>query len=127
MGVIRKTKSVNTLLNVFEEREDAVSVVDLIEYLKNEMNKTTVYRILARLEQDGIIHSFNGKNGLKWYARCKSCSPEHHTDRHPHFQCQNCGKVECIPIDIAIPKVKDHKIDSTEILILGQCDDCIAN
>jgi Fur family ferric uptake transcriptional regulator len=34
----------------------ALSAIDLVERLKSEMNKTTVYRILERLEDKGMIH-----------------------------------------------------------------------
>ncbi len=124
MGIIRKTKSLTTILQVFEEKYDAIAVVHLIELVRSLMNKTTVYRILDRLEQDGIIHSFNGKDGLKWYAKCKGCTADHHTDKHPHFQCSECDKVECLSVEIKIPSIKNHRIDSTDILIMGQCEVC---
>jgi len=124
MGIIRKTKAVTTVLQIFEERNEAKSVVHLIKLLKGKMNKTTVYRILDRLEQDGNIHSFNGKDGLKWYAKCEGCSASHHSDKHPHFQCTECDKVECLSIEIKIPSIKNHKVDSTDILLMGQCEVC---
>jgi Fur family ferric uptake transcriptional regulator len=124
MGIIRKTKSVTTLLHIFEEKNEAKSAANLIALVKDEMNKTTVYRILDRLEQDGIIHSFNGKDGLKWYAKCEGCSARHHSDKHPHFQCTECDKVECLSVDIKIPYIKNHKVDSTSILLMGQCEVC---
>ena len=124
MGIIRKTKSLTTILQVFEEKYDAIAVVHLIELVRSLMNKTTVYRVLNRLEQDGIIHSFNGKDGLKWYAKCKGCTADHHTDKHPHFQCSECDKVECLSVEIKIPSIKNHRIDSTDILIMGQCEVC---
>jgi Fur family ferric uptake transcriptional regulator len=126
MGIIRKTKAVTTVLQIFEEKNEPKSVVSLIELVKDEMNKTTVYRILDRLEQEGIIHSFNGKEGLKWYAKCEGCSTHHHIDKHPHFQCTTCDKVECLSIDIKIPSIKNHKIDATDILLMGQCEACCA-
>jgi len=124
MGIIRKTKAVTEVLQIFEEKNEAKSVVYLIELLNEKMNKTTVYRILDRLEQDGIIHSFNGKAGLKWYAKCNSCSVSNHSDKHPHFQCTECDKVECLSIEIKIPSIKNHKVDSTNILLMGQCEVC---
>ena len=124
MGIVRKTKGVNLVLQIFEEKKEAKSVVNLIELLKDKMNKTTVYRILDRLERDGTIHSFNGKDGLKWYAKCEGCSANHHLDKHPHFQCTECDKVECLSIEIKIPTIKNHKVDSTNILLMGQCEDC---
>jgi Fur family ferric uptake transcriptional regulator len=49
MGIIRKTKAVTEVLQIFEEKNEAKSVVYLIELLNEKMNKTTVYRILDRL------------------------------------------------------------------------------
>ena len=125
MGIVRKTKAVNIVLNIFEHNNEAKSVVNLIELVKGEMNKTTVYRILDRLEQDGTIHCFNGKDGLKWYAKCNGCSENHHYDLHPHFQCNNCDKVECLSLEVKIPSLKNHKVDTTDILLMGQCSDCL--
>lgn len=124
MGIIRKTKAVATVLQIFEEESEPKSVVHLIGLVKDKMNKTTVYRILDRLERDGIIHSFNGKDGLKWYAKCEGCSANHHSDKHPHFQCTKCDKVECLSVEIKIPSIKNHKVDSTDIFLMGQCEVC---
>ena len=48
MSISRKTKTVKLLLNLFDQEENAISVVDLISFFSNDMNKTTVYRILNR-------------------------------------------------------------------------------
>ncbi|MEM6721578.1 MAG: transcriptional repressor [Bacteroidota bacterium] len=126
MGVIRKTKSVQTILNIFNERKKAVSVVQLIELLKDEMNKTTIYRILERLESDGVVHSFLDKDGLKLYATCTSgCSSTHHADMHPHFQCQDCGKIDCLTVEMTIPEIPNRTINFSQILLIGKCEECI--
>lgn len=124
MGIIRKTKAVKKLLSLFEPSLKAILAVDLIEQLKDEMNKTTVYRALDRLEDEGIIHSFVGKNGLKWYAKCNQCSSEKHNDIHPHFQCTICKKVTCLSIEVNIPKLKDYTIDSASVFLTGKCSEC---
>lgn len=124
MSVIRKTKSVKSVLQLFEHKETAVSTVDLIEELNEVMNKTTVYRILERLEKDGLVHSFTAKDGLRWYAKCNGCSPEQHLDEHPHIQCMICGKVKCLDLKFNIPTVSDYKVDSAELLLFGQCEAC---
>jgi len=126
MGVIRKTKFVEALLNIFDKSTNALSVVELVEQFKGKANKTTIYRILDRLENDGIVHSFKGQDGLTWYAKCSSdCSTAHHKDIHPHFQCQQCGKVECLSISIVLPKIKTHKIESAEMFLSGHCENCL--
>lgn len=125
MAIVRKTKSVHTLLEVMKQAGEALSVVDLVNRLDQEMNKTTVYRILDRLEDEGLLHSFQGKDGLKWYAQCQGCSTEHHTDMHPHFQCVQCGKTTCLPLDVTIPKVPNVKIESASLLLTGLCEECL--
>ena len=126
MGIVRRTKSVDALLHIFEQSTEAFSSTYLVERLNREMNKTTVYRILERLQDDGILHSFKGKDGLQWYARCQGCSKEQHKDLHPHFQCQDCGKTECLNLDFTIPNVPKHKVDRAELLLIGLCEDCIS-
>ena len=126
MGVIRKTKSVQTLLDIFEKNKEAISVVQLIHLLKQKMNKTTIYRILERMESDGIVHSFMDKDGLKWYATCHDCSATHHFDVHPHFQCQDCGKVDCLSINVKIPTIPNRKINHSQVLLIGTCEKCLS-
>lgn len=125
MGVVRKTKSVKTVLAIFERTEVAISSVSLIKELQNSMNKTTVYRILERLVDEGVLHSFNGMDGLQWYAKCQCCSQEKHQDMHPHFHCRDCGRTECLPQDFSIPKLSGHKVESAQMLLVGQCADCM--
>ncbi|MBD99149.1 MAG: transcriptional regulator [Verrucomicrobia bacterium] len=125
MAIQRQTASVKKLWRQFEASKDALSVVDLVKELKEEMNKTTVYRILDRMESEGKLHSFSGKDGLKWYAKCQDCSANHHIDVHPHFQCNACGKVECLSVNVHIPSIKEHKIERAQILLLGQCESCL--
>jgi len=126
MGVIRKTKSVKHLLELFGQTNEAWSATDLVEHLKAVMNKTTVYRILERLEDDGTLHAFKGMDGLQWYAKCKGCTSSHHSDLHPHFQCRDCGKTECLDLELNIPTVSKHKVDRADLLLLGQCEDCLS-
>lgn len=125
MAIMRKTKSVKTVLHLFEAKNTAVSAVALIQELNQSMNKTTVYRILDRLENDGLVHSFIASDGLRWYAKCNGCSSEQHLDVHPHIQCKLCGKVECLDLDVAIPKVKGYEIENVELFLIGTCSQCL--
>lgn len=125
MGVLRKTRSVKELLQQFDSTDRALSVVYLVAQLRESMNKTTVYRILERLEDSGELHSFNDSSGLMWYAKCQpTCSEHEHHDIHPHFQCKNCGKVECLEVEINVPNISTHKIESASVLLTGHCEAC---
>lgn len=125
MGIIRKTQSIEILLAEFQKSGEAVSAIELIKRLNSKLNRTTVYRVLDKLEDDGVLHSFLDKNGIKWYAKCKNCTHSSHFDAHPHFQCLSCGKVDCVTIDINIPKIPKREVVVSQILIQGKCESCL--
>ena len=127
MGIVRKTKSVKAVLKEFEQYKTALSSRELVERLHLQMNKSTVYRILERLEDEGILHSFTGQDNLTWYAlnQDNNCSHDDQLNAHPHFQCRDCGKTECLPISIPIPEVPKHSIESISFLLVGRCGDCL--
>ena len=127
MSIVRKTKTVELLLKTFNKSNDAISVVELVSKFSKKMNKTTVYRILDRLEESGILHSFTDQDGLKRYAKGQQDNKNsNNLNMHPHFLCQDCGISSCLPIDISIPPIPDYKIQSSEHLLIGQCKDCLA-
>ena len=125
MGIVRQTKSLKAVLQVFDETESAISSPQLIALFQDHMNKTTVYRILERLVDEGLLHTFKGNEGISMYAKCKNCSSHQHLDLHPHFQCSSCGKTQCIEEEISIPILPRHQIDSVQFLLLGVCEDCL--
>ena len=106
------------------DSNDAISVIELIRRLKTKLNKTTIYRVLDKLEDDGILHSFLGNKGIKWFAKCKCCTSSAHVDVHPHFQCLNCGRMDCLPESIVMPKISNREIMRSHVLIQGTCELC---
>lgn len=124
MAVQRQTASVKAIWKQFESSPNAQSVVDLVKIFQSDMNKTTVYRILDRLEKEGKLHSFTGKDGLTWYAKCLDCSHDHHIHLHPHFQCKQCGTVECLDEEINISNLNQYQIEQAQVLLFGNCEQC---
>ena len=124
MGIKRKTQSVKVLLSEFEHNSSAIPVTELIKRFYLQINKTTIYRILDKLEDDRVLHSFLDKNGIKCYAKSNYCTCDNHLDDHPHFQCIKCGRVDCLLIDLPIPKIKNREITISKTLIQGKCDLC---
>ncbi|MGB1241959.1 MAG: Fur family transcriptional regulator [Chitinophagales bacterium] len=126
MGNVRETRLVKMILEAFNHSNHALCVVELIKRFQNDMNKTTIYRILERLEEGGVLHSFTGKGGLKWFAKCQERASSSHIVNHPHFQCKECGKSKCLPLDVSIPFIPNHRVDSVNLLLIGQCEDCLS-
>ncbi|WP_291724078.1 Fur family transcriptional regulator [Bernardetia sp.] len=126
MRFIKKKKAVELILEEFYKRQEAISAVSLVKLFESEVNKTTVYRVLDRLENDGTLYSFFGKDGIKWYAKHLCNSSSEPPEYHPHFQCLVCGKIECIKIKVKLPTIPSRKVTSSHILIQGECSNCLA-
>ena len=126
MNSFNKTKSVKALLEVFNDSDEAISAINLVKLLKPIMNKTTVYRILDRLEKNKLLHKFIGKDGLSWYAKIENDSTSDNSKLHPHFQCSDCGITKCLDQELSVPLVPNYKIDTAELLLIGQCENCLS-
>ena len=48
-----------------------------------------------------------------------------HEDLHPHFECIECGEIDCLKTEVIIPEIQNRKILSSQILIQGKCEKCI--
>lgn len=124
MGIKRNTKSVDLLLAEFEKESRGISALELVKRLQAKLNKATVYRVLDKLEDDGVLHSFIGMNAVRWYAKCVGCTVGRHVDSHPHFQCVVCGLAECLPIKVRVEEVPNRKILFSQTLVYGECEQC---
>ena len=126
MGIIRKTKHFQKVLDQFSKQENAISANYLVSHFNDEMNKSTIYRILDKLEDDNRIHSFVGVHGLKWYAKCLDCTVKEHNDNHPHFQCEKCNEVQCISQTNNESKIIDAQFLVKSVFLTGICNRCFS-
>ena len=126
MSPLNKTKSVKAVLDFFYDSDEAISAINLVKLLKPTMNKTTVYRILDRLEKNKFLHKFIGRDGLSWYSMIDNDSISDDSRLHPHFQCSDCGVTKCIDQELSVPLIPNYKIDSAELLLTGQCENCLS-
>ena len=126
MGVVRKTKHLEQVLHVFRQSNEALSAGMLLDVLDNEINKSTVYRMLDKLEDDGVIHSFLTMDQIRFYALCNGCSSGPHVDSHAHFQCTSCKRVSCVSQEIVLPTPGRARITSAQVLLTGQCESCLS-
>jgi Fur family ferric uptake transcriptional regulator len=124
MGVQRKTKTGEQILAAFGNSKEALSAKMLLSRIEDGVNKTTVYRMLDKLEDDGVVHSFSADGNIKYYARCHSCSDSLHLHSHPHFQCVSCEKVRCLDFEVNLAAPQNMKVTDSQILLKGHCDLC---
>ena len=126
MGILRKTKNLETILDIFRQSNEALSANLLFERLHERMNRSTVYRLLERLEDDGILHSFASMDNVKFYALRQDCISSGDVHSHPHFQCTTCNQVVCLEQEVVFPTLNRMRIEEAQIFLKGQCHSCLS-
>jgi Fe2+ or Zn2+ uptake regulation protein len=87
------------------------------------VNKTTIYRQLGNLQNNGLIQELDFGEGKKRY---EIASRHHH-----HLLCTICNKIECIELkedfiiqETEITKSTNFKITGHMLEFLGICEKC---
>ena len=125
MAVVRKTKNLQLVLDAFSKSNRALTAKAVMTMLPLTVNKTTVYRLLDRLQDGGELHSFVGEQGVMHYAKCHACTTEAHTHSHPHFQCLSCREVSCLGEEFPFPELAGVQISEAQIFLKGHCQGCL--
>lgn len=92
---VRLTKTREVLAELFIEAKAPLSVPDIARALRKrgrEVNKTTVYRELERMQDIGIIGSVHLGERRRYYELALN-------DHHHHLVCVRCERVEDISVD----------------------------
>jgi Fur family ferric uptake transcriptional regulator len=123
---VRITPIRQLLLEYFLENNGAFGLIEL-ENAFPKSDRITMYRTLKTFEEKGIIHGINnGTNEIK-YALCDvDCTPIHHLDQHPHFQCEKCKQITCLH-SLVIPPMelpKGYLQIERSMMIIGLCPNC---
>lgn len=120
----RNTKSTAAILAIFNNENTALSHKMIQEKVTNKIDKATIYRILSRFVEDGIVHEIIGDDGKKYFALCEDCNEVTHEHNHFHFRCLSCEKVECLKEEININLPKGYASINFNGLVSGYCVNC---
>ena len=124
---LKITKQRRTVLKIFLESKDHVSVEELYNtVLKTEpkIGLATVYRTLALLTKSGLALEMDFGDGQKRYES------SYRSLHHDHMVCTECGKIlefnhpliEKYQEEVA--KQKNFRITSHKLDLFGLCEDC---
>ncbi len=118
------TQQKNALLDFLKKRNGAYVSINEISGCLDLLAKSTLYRLLGRLEEEGVLESAM-VGGNKCYAyRPAECHA------HLHMTCSVCGR--CIHLDEKESlKLKDSLLDATGFeldlfssVLFGVCKEC---
>ena len=85
----------------------------------------TVYRNLVKLKDAGLAPVVSRIDGIERYALVKLTGDAHN---HPHFSCDECGLLTCLPHGImntnALQGPWAKAVQEASIQLHGQCPEC---
>lgn len=126
---LRKTPVRIGVLEVLTRSARPMSVPQILARLKG-VDTVTVYRTLHTFLRKRLVHRVRGEDRSWLYAISPEVSPKPQ-HLHPHFVCDQCGKVDCldntpIPANFvaSLEVSRDYDIRWPEVVLHGLCPRC---
>lgn len=128
-----QTRQRKRLLAFFEEHPDRqFTSAELTAVLcsENGSGKSTVYRQLQQLTEEGILKRFRGENAQS--VLYQYVGKHHECERHFHLKCTDCGTLVHLDCDhmqtLQQHILADHQffIDPSVTVLYGVCRACAA-
>ncbi|MBQ8279770.1 MAG: transcriptional repressor [Roseburia sp.] len=114
-----------------ENHNRTLTVADIDAHLKacdSEVNITTIYRYLDKLEKEGTVIKYVAEKGSQ--ATYQYVEQGHNCEEHLHLQCVKCGSVihlECHFMHEILEHVeKEHGfiMQCKNSIVYGTCREC---
>jgi Fur family transcriptional regulator, ferric uptake regulator len=125
---LRSTPSRLAVLEFLSGQTRPISHAEISEVLVPQgYDKSTLYRVLVELAESEILSRIDaGDHSWRFEIRGKG---SHSPGEHPHFVCDDCGRVECLTeeeVTFTSPaKPRTGKVRQIrEVFLKGTCKDC---
>ena len=125
MKSVRNTTAKNEIKQLLANSAVALSRAEIQSATKGLCDRVTIYRVLDRLTEEGLIHKVLNIDGVMKYAACaKTCAAEH-KHNHLHFSCQKCKSVTClVDVEPSFKLPAAYKIAEMNFTLSGLCPQC---
>lgn len=123
---LRATAPRMAVLRVLFEAQNPLSHTEMLERLgETDWDPATIYRNLVKLHEAGVASVVSRAGGIDRYALARG--PDDH--RHPHFICEDCGRVACLPEDLtaamSVEGAWATSVQKAMVQLRGECPDCL--
>ena len=126
---LRVTAARLAVLTQLDEAGGPVSHADVAAALASAgWDRATVYRNLTDLTEAGLVRRSDVGDHV-WRFELVRAGEKHAGPEHPHFMCDACGEVTCLPeasvsIQASRGAPRALRKKELEIQIKGRCDRC---
>lgn len=123
---LRATSARVAVLNVLMNVERPLSHSEMVHELQETYgDQATIYRTLIKFVDVGLIRVASNVGGITRYEIVNEEQDSQHI--HPHFVCQACGIVSCLPKTTVISAVDEkwrELLRAATLQFLGTCFSC---
>lgn len=131
-NILRKVglKSTMTRIAVLQalwKHDKPVSHSDLVQSLQHVGDQATIYRNLISFVDKGLARVASTAAGIVRYELVREGEESHEV--HPHFVCQTCGVVTCLPkstVTTTVDPVWRERLHKSKLQFVGLCTQCEA-
>ncbi len=120
---LRVTAARLLVLRTMAPAQQALSHADIEAALPEPLDRVTLYRTLDSLVEARLLARSVGADRIGRFARF---SGDGHHDAHPHFHCDDCGRVYCLPgrrpRAPAVPA--GFAVEAVDVQVHGHCPAC---
>ena len=128
-----KTHQRKAVLNFLSEHGDVQYSIDELaqalaeKYGADAPGKSTVYRLINRLVEDGTVRRFEKNNSRQFVYQIAGGEECHH---HLHMKCLNCGKLLHMEHELSEELISliygdsDFAVDQEQTTLFGCCKEC---
>ncbi|MEL6344533.1 MAG: Fur family transcriptional regulator [Myxococcota bacterium] len=124
---LRATAPRLAVLLVLADAQAPLSHSQVLERLGDtDWDPATIYRNLVKLRDAGITSVVSRAEGISRYMFASAQDDGH---RHPHFVCENCGRISCLPAALVASMSMEGpwaaSIQTAAVQLRGACPECL--
>lgn len=128
-GLRATSPRIAVLQNLIRSRTPVSHAELVAELAPKGWDRATIYRNLIDLTHAGLVRRTDMGDHL-WRFELRDDGHDHAANNHPHFICESCGDILCLPDESVaikasrgVPRALRRK--GLEIQLKGRCDRCV--
>ena len=109
-------------MEVLTKTRKAMSQDAIEQEIDIGINRATIYRVLNRFYDDGVLHKIVAEDGKQYFARYNKVGEQEIAKNHLHFKCLICETIECLHAEVNFSIPKAYIVQNVNCVLTGTCE-----